>query len=83
MRSRDRILTKPKIFFHATAVLLFCIIQRVPIKKLCIFRKSITIHHSMTLPEVALVLLTTAIIRAIKIEAASTSETSVNFYQTT
>jgi hypothetical protein len=43
------------IFFHAAAMLLFHIIQRITVPKFCIFRKSISIHPYMSLLQVALV----------------------------
>jgi hypothetical protein len=46
-----------KTFFHAAAMLSFYIIQRITIPKSYIFQKSITIHHCMTLLQVALVLI--------------------------
>jgi hypothetical protein len=42
-------------FFYAAAMLLFYIMQRITTPKLCIFRKSITLHHCMPLLQVALV----------------------------
>jgi hypothetical protein len=46
---------KSLLFFRATAMLLFYIFQRITIPKISIFRKFITIHHCMTLLQVALV----------------------------
>jgi hypothetical protein len=56
MGSWDRILVE--YFFHAAAMLLFYIIQRITIPKVCIFRKSITINHCMALLQVALLSIT-------------------------
>jgi hypothetical protein len=46
---------KTFFIFHATAMLLFYIIQRITTPKFCIFQKSITIRHCMALLQVALV----------------------------
>jgi hypothetical protein len=45
---------KKFVFFHAAAMLLSYIIQRIIFPKSCIFRKFITIHHCMALLQLAL-----------------------------